>query len=111
MEEKEHQNGVKDLKSLLAELEKYDEADTRGGDSGGGDYSPLATRNAVIAVNKLDLLSSDEERVEAVERVREWVDDVFSQSGWGEVPVVVGISCANGFGMQELAKSIFKMSQ
>ena len=111
MEEKEHQNGVKDLKSLLAELKKYDEADTRGGDSGGGDYSPLATRNAVIAVNKLDLLSSDEERVEAVERVRGWVDDVFSQSGWGEVPVVVGISCANGFGMQELAKSIFKMSQ
>ena len=85
-----HGYGIQDLKSLINELVKYDERDTgevdaiasidgTGGVNGAvaamrsNSNNPLARRRAVIAVNKLDLLRSDEERKTAVENVREWV--------------------------------------
>ncbi|GMI61230.1 hypothetical protein ScalyP_jg7123, partial [Parmales sp. scaly parma] len=123
-EEDEGGYGLLDLQSLLKELKDYDRMEEGKVQWGEEDsvlkYSDLATRPAVIAVNKLDLLQSDEERVEAVNKVRSWVKEVFDANSGGSEedifndipePIVVGVSAKSGFGLGDLAKAILTQSR
>jgi GTP-binding protein len=79
---------VRDLEVLVKELESY------------GDGS-LLDRHAIVCCNKLDLLGNDEEREEAIQKVREASESLglFVQS-------VRGVSALKGTNMGELAMDL-----
>ncbi len=63
------------------------------------DYSPLlAEKEEIIAVNKLDLLATDEDRLEAISMMR-------TALRLGPDDPIVGISGATGFGVRDLLEA------